>query len=78
MTSRAPWTDEEVERLNASQNDPMRHPFTCDGPRDDFRHRDYRASHGGDLGQLVATRNGWICPVCGYKQGWAHDFMVKK
>jgi len=23
---------------------------------------------------LIATENGWICPVCDYKQDWAHDF----
>lgn len=27
---------------------------------------------------LIATNNGWICPVCDYKQNWAHDFMAKK
>ena len=21
---------------------------------------------------LIATEYGWICPVCDYKQGWAH------
>lgn len=27
---------------------------------------------------LVATENGWICPVCGYTQNWAHLFMMQK
>ena len=22
---------------------------------------------------LVATKNGWICPVCDYTQNWAHN-----
>jgi hypothetical protein len=26
---------------------------------------------------LIATENGWICPVCDYKQGWAHSFMAE-
>ena len=25
---------------------------------------------------LLATSQGWVCPVCGYKQDWAHDFML--
>lgn len=25
---------------------------------------------------LVATNDGWICPVCDYKQKWAHGFMT--
>lgn len=25
--------------------------------------------------KLIATENGWICPVCNYKQNWAHTFM---
>jgi hypothetical protein len=27
---------------------------------------------------LVATTEGWLCPCCGYKQNWAHDFMADK
>ena len=27
---------------------------------------------------LVATENGFICPVCDYKQNWAHNFMKQK
>jgi len=25
---------------------------------------------------LVATENGWVCPVCDYKQNWAHAPMA--
>ncbi len=25
---------------------------------------------------LIATKDGWICPVCGYEQNWAHSFMA--
>ena len=25
---------------------------------------------------LIATEEGWVCPVCDYKQNWAHDFMM--
>lgn len=27
---------------------------------------------------LIATNDGWICPVCDYKQKWAHKFMAEK
>ena len=27
---------------------------------------------------LIATKDGWICPVCDYKQYWAHKFMSEK
>jgi len=27
---------------------------------------------------LIATESGWICPVCDYKQDWAHNFMTEK
>ena len=27
---------------------------------------------------LIATENGWLCPVCGYTQNWAHSFMDNK
>jgi hypothetical protein len=26
---------------------------------------------------LIATKDGWICPACDYKQNWAHSFMVE-
>ncbi len=25
---------------------------------------------------LIATKEGWKCPVCEYKQNWAHSFMA--
>ena len=72
-----PFTNEQVEALNAFQNSRQFHPFTCGGDRCDEAHKAYRAEHGGDFGQLVATEDGWVCPVCNYKQNWAHDFMAK-
>lgn len=44
------------------------HPYTC-ANRSDGNHRDF----GGDVGMLIPTVNGWICPCCDYKQSWAHD-----
>lgn len=64
MTIEAPWTAEQVDNLNRFQRCGQFHPFTCTGH-----------AGGGDR-TLVATRSGWICPHCDYKQNWAHEFMV--
>lgn len=24
--------------------------------------------------ELVATRDGWVCPTCDYKQDWCHSY----
>lgn len=60
----APWTAEEVDNLNRYQRWGKMHEFTC--PND---HPDR---------VLVAHRDGWHCPnpECGYRQGWAHEFML--
>jgi hypothetical protein len=31
-----------------------------------------------DGDDLVATRDGWVCPHCNYKQDWAHAFMFRE
>src|SRR5437870_2236650 len=56
VTAEVSWTEDEVFALNAGQHD--RHPYTCGN---DSRHR-----------PLIATRNGWRCADCDYRQGWAH------
>lgn len=74
---KAPFTPEQVTALNQQQRHGEFHPFTCGGDRGDAAHREYAAANGDrDLGLLVATENGWRCPVCGYTQGWAHGFMA--
>ena len=72
-----PWSIEQVGALNRWQNTGRVHPFTCGGDRGDDAHIRYADAHGGDFGQLVATVNGWFCPVCSYTQKWAHDFMCE-
>lgn len=52
-----PWTEEQVKNLTAFQNNQHVHPYTCGT-------EDCRTT-------LIATVNGWQCPVCGYRQGWA-------
>jgi hypothetical protein len=73
---RAPWPQKTVDALNAFQDRGLLHPFTCGGNRCDDAHKAYAAEHGGDYGQLVATPNGWKCPVCDYRQDWAHEVKI--
>jgi hypothetical protein len=69
-----PWTQEQVDGLNAYQKAGRFHPFTCVN-RGDGQHSD----HGdGDTGVLIATKDGWVCRDCDYQQAWAHEFMVEE
>lgn len=74
--TRSPWTAEQVEALNYYQADRRFHAFTCGGSRGDEAHQRYALEHGEDMGQLIATQDGWVCPVCDYTQDWVHDFMA--
>lgn len=66
---KAPWTDQQVERLNQWQRNGMVHSFTCPGEAScPYVDGGYRA--------LTATTAGWICPCGAYTQDWAHDFMM--
>ena len=60
---KAPFTKEQVEKLNAYQAEGRMHPFTC-------------VCSGSP--PLVATEEGWICNQCDYTQDWAHDFMIEE
>lgn len=57
--------------MNEFQRVGRFHPFTCANRSDGGHNRDL-----GDLGTLVATEDGWICPSCDYTQDWAHPFMA--
>lgn len=67
---KAPWHDHVVTNLNLQQLNLLggfpTHPYTC-GNRGDGRH----GTEGGDLGVLIATAEGWVCPHCSYTQDWA-------
>lgn len=63
------WTPEQVKMLEKRQRDPRSHPYTC-GHRDDGKHF---SSLGLDLGALVPTIYGWICPSCEYRHNRAHE-----
>lgn len=56
---RTPWTNEQIAALQAHQDNPMYHPYTCGN---DSRHT-----------PLIATKDGWRCADCDYKQDWAHS-----
>lgn len=60
------WAPDAVLRLNETQVARQYHPYTCPN-RGDGEHRVWN----GDLGALVATVHGWICPFCEYTQAWA-------
>lgn len=64
------FTKAEVSALWKWQHSFNTHPFTCPN-RGDGKHTEI----GSDLGMLVPTVRGWICPFCDYTQDWAHDFM---
>lgn len=68
MNAIAPWTPEQVENLNDYQTSGQFHAYTC-ARRNDGTHKQRR---GEDLGQLVATEDGWTCKDCDYTQDWAH------
>lgn len=62
----APFTPEQVERLNRYQVEASMHPFTCAN----------RDSHS-EGAVLTATVDGWVCGECDYTQTWAHRFMAE-
>lgn len=64
------FTPDEVRNLAEYQQAGAMHPFTCPN-RGDGNHRNVF----GDLGALVPTVRGWICPFCDYTQDWAHEPM---
>ena len=68
----APWTDEQVIRLNAFQRKGKMHPFTCPNRSDPW----HESFDGNDVGLLIADSDCWYCPYCDYTQDWAHSFMA--
>ena len=67
MMIKQPWTQEQVDALNAYQVSGRFHPFTCPGDFD--RCEDHR--------ELTARLYGWECACGKYTQDWAHDFMME-
>lgn len=69
----APWTQGQVNALNAYQLRNDRHPFTC---ANQGRQDHAVSALAGQHTVLIATPEGWVCPACDYTQDWAHDFMA--
>lgn len=63
---------EQYQRGEGRWSTYRMHPFTCPN-RGDGKHR----PNAVDLGALVPTIRGWICPYCDYIQVTAHDHMLK-
>lgn len=61
----APFTDSQVNAMNAYQRMGVFHPFTCAN----------RDNHPGE-GLLIATNDGWVCRYCDYTQNWAWAMMA--
>ena len=68
----APFTKDQVENMNAHQTKDWLHPFTCP-----HREPETHGTFNGDMGALVATVDGWVCPWCDYRQYWAHPFQTE-
>lgn len=60
MKITAPWSPAQVDALNKLQRRGNFHGYTC------------AESHTPFDRTLVATKGGWICPHCDYRQDWAH------
>ena len=72
----APFPSQAVQALNTFQTHTsggfIGHPYTC-ANRGDGHH----GEEGGDLGVLIATEAGWVCPHCCYTQLTAHRMMAE-
>ena len=62
------FTERELRELNEYQASGVGHVFTCPH-REEGTHN---TALFGDLGALVATRIGLVCPSCGYTQEKIH------
>jgi hypothetical protein len=62
--SESPWTPQEVDNIDAWQECPYVHPYTC--PCDHPETRDHVL--------LTPTETGLVCsePDCEYEQSWVH------
>ena len=59
---KAPFTDEQVARIQEWQADKYVHPLTC--------------GNENCCMTLDVTKDGLVCPLCGYTQDWVHDCIA--
>lgn len=80
---KAPYTPEQVEKLNDFQKNGNFVEFTCCSPFDEpeclraVKVVDGVVVEGESEGLLTATTEGWICPCGKYTQDWTYDFMFE-
>ena len=72
---KAPFTNEQVIKLNNFQANSQNHPFTCSGEFCDKKEMDEAGFTRSSI--LQATTQRWICPCGKYTQNWAHTFMIQ-
>lgn len=80
----APFTDDEVRKINEWQRQGKFHPFTCCSP-DDIEECSRKGKEvngeyieGSTSGILVATNDGMICPCGKYTQDWVYSYMLSE
>ncbi len=70
----APFTAEQIVMLNDHQTNGRCHPYTCGKCHSGVPKSEPIGETHREESVLVATRDGWECPYCDYKQTWAIDF----
>ena len=68
----APFTQEQIDKLNEYQKSGRFHPYTCDRKSPNCETKLIPKDYSKD-GILIAMEDSWICPCGEYKQNWAHD-----
>ena len=63
------WTHDLLTLLNHAQRFGCIPPYCC--PHIDSEHHRYAIVHDQRVGLLLATTDGWVCPVCHYWRDWA-------
>lgn len=67
----APFTEEQVDKLLAWQENGMTVPYTC------CSYEGCAMPNELNNGILIPKTDGWICPCKKYTQDWAYVFMVR-
>jgi hypothetical protein len=72
-TVKAPFTEEQVKRINEYQDSGRFHAFTC------MSHPVPECERTAMINQgtLVASETGLTCPCGKYTQDWVHEFMTQ-
>lgn len=74
MSVKAPFTEEQIVKINSFQENDATHEFTCCGPENI---PECTRSSGESNGTLVAYKENLICPCGKYTQDWVHEEMTK-